>query len=541
MEQHTQSKVAAFGDSVMWGQGIKHKNKFTTLMSKKLFNIQFAQSDNHAHSGASIGTSSRRELDQPNRIEFPVYGEIPRGKPTILRQIQRYGLQVPTNHQIAEPLKAQTFPNIDVVFLNGGINDIGAPKLVKGEFKSLREIERLARNNCEIGFLNVLHAARAKFPNAQLMSIGYHFVFSIQSMQGMVDAISIALKEDTDAISIYRNGVKACHYFMALSTAAFQKAVDKFNAVDLPKGNKGAYFVPTLHDESHASFAPKSLIWGIESIGDRLLSKLLLALGEWHLDHIFKLIKLKDEVSEERRAICNVYYDGVNDPAKHAACHMASLFHPNSRSARRVNEIAFKTYDDFKNNISLRSFTGDRRLSTSMKKLGFKSGSTLRQVFATNTISSIRLKGVVMKGSFGFFPYSGLRIRFRTKDNRSFTYKLNHNLPGIKGFADGQDYVYPVPFGRVVTSENGHFSTNKPIERDTRFNFFSFPNAIIPLDQVKTIEIVSMRNRKFARSVSIDLRNVGLEINGRTLSGIIQPRHLRVNKNRTESLPIWFS
>ena len=196
---------------------------------------------------------------------------------------------------------------------------------------------------------------------------------------------------------------------MALSTAAFQKAVDRFNSIDLEQGHKGAFFVPTLHAESNASFAPRSLSWGIEKVGDAILARLFIAIFRKKFSPLLEVIKLKDEVVEARRAMCNIFTG--EDFESNAKCHFASLFHPNSRSARSVAVIAAKTFGKFSGTLSLRAITEGKSITEIQKRLGFKGAITVRQMFATNTIASIELRGVNKKGTPGGFPYHLMELK----------------------------------------------------------------------------------------------------------------------------------
>lgn len=531
MEQISQSKVIAFGDSVMWGQGIKHKNKFTTLISKNIFKIEFTKADNHAHSGAPLISNSIDQFDEPNNIEGPIFGEIPRGNPSIMRQITSYGLEIPTNKKILDNLLNVTFPNVELIFLNGGINDLDAFKLVTGKYNDYYQLSKLITFFCEDQFYKLLEETRKKFPNAQLMSIGYHFVFSIESIKSQIETFTILANEDNQAIKGYRKGVTTCHYFMGLSNAAFQKAIDKFNTIDLAKGNKGAFFTPTIHNESNATFAPKSLIWGIKNI-DRVLFNLFLALINEDFTKILNSVKLEDEVIEERQLSCKFFYK--DKPLDVAKCFMASLFHPNSKSAARVSEIATKTFNQFRGDISIRNFASEETLASKLKKIGFNTNSSLRQIFATNTVSSIQLKGIILKNSIAFFPYNLLEIKIEYK-NKIFSYKLNNSLPGIKGFSDGKDNVYPTPTGKIVSS--GGISIEKPIENDTEFNFFSFPDEILSLHEILKISITMPKILKISQPIHVNIKELELIINGRKIllinSNIILSAN---NKNTTEQL-----
>jgi len=536
MGQFTQSKVAAFGDSVMWGQGIKHKNKFTTLIAKSVFGLDFSPYDNYAQSGAKV-TISDNSKDHVNTTELPDYGEISSSSPSITRQVNAYGLNIPKNTPIDSSSLELTFPDMEVVFLNGGINDIGAFDLVTGKKAGLSRIARLVRTHCELGLTRLLQDARRKFPNAQLISFGYHFVLSVDSLKSIIDVIELVAREDQNFARQYRNGVRTCHYFMSLSTAAYQKAIDEFNLSDLKAGNKGAFFVPSLHTENRASFASKSLVWDIKHLNRRPLAKFLIALMKWDVISLLEVIDLKDEVVDERRAASNIIY--AKNLQNRAKCYMASLFHPNSSSARSVAGIARATFRDFAGSISVQENFSERSLKRSFEKLGFTSDVSIRQVFATNTVASIELRGTIKAGSSGPFPYYLLNIQLKTKSN-SWTMKLNHLLPFIKGFSDGKDDVFPTPTGKIT--RRGGLSSEGRTERDARFHFFAYPGRIIPLSKVREISLISDKIKDLSSTDKFNMATKGLQliINGRPIPIISRSINVLASGSKSEESPLAF-
>jgi hypothetical protein len=137
-------------------------------------------------------------------------------------------------------------------------------------------------------------------------------------------------------------------------------------------------------------------------------------------------------------------------------------------------------------------------------------------MFATNTIASIELRGVNKKGTPGGFPYHLMELKIVTNTN-TFKFKLNHVLPFIKGFADGQDHVYPTP-PVPITSSRGLVTEGKT-QRDAIFNFFAYPSRIIALNEVKEIAVTIPKVKDVARHfvMSMAVRNLKLFINGRDI------------------------
>ena len=102
-------RALAFGDSVMWGQGIRHEDTFPALICEDL-GVPFRQEDNRAHSGARLGTpGDGPHVSGPGD---PISGEVPAAEPTVFSQVA----SVDPAHEAG----------VEHVFVNGGINDLGA-------------------------------------------------------------------------------------------------------------------------------------------------------------------------------------------------------------------------------------------------------------------------------------------------------------------------------------------------------------------------------------------------------------------------------
>tara|TARA_R110000744_G_scaffold374709_1_gene487676 strand:- start:1229 stop:2764 length:1536 start_codon:yes stop_codon:yes gene_type:complete len=171
-------RIAAIGDSVMWGQGLnpplstidfEDEEKFVFKIVEWLKNEGKVQnivmSDFLAHSGAVIGTPNevnRQAIlsrdEAPNKKAYDnYYGEIPDEYPTVLGQLSN--------------LKNSS--TIDILIINGGPNDVGILNSI--EFseafnKGLELIDEVARVKLPILF----EEASKKCPNAIILYMGYY-------------------------------------------------------------------------------------------------------------------------------------------------------------------------------------------------------------------------------------------------------------------------------------------------------------------------------------------------------------------------------
>lgn len=97
-------RVAVFGGSVLWGQGLTEPQKIHSQVAQVIPQREGGigvYHELHAHSGAVIGMGN-------DRIENALYGEIPTDYPTILQQVDA---------SINSP------ETVYLVLINGGIND----------------------------------------------------------------------------------------------------------------------------------------------------------------------------------------------------------------------------------------------------------------------------------------------------------------------------------------------------------------------------------------------------------------------------------
>lgn len=203
-------RIAAVGDSVNWGQGLKQPLNWNNLKNEEKYILKcvewlreegieakFDPADFLAHSGAIIGALSAikneakydlvamikkiRSMNQglilidPQAFEAlkekiitklvrdyelifeRYYGEIPDRYPTILSQLSQLKNKI----------------SIDILFINGGPNDIGILETVSfnDDFQSaLRIIDEFAASRVAV----LLEEARRVCPNALIVYTGYY-------------------------------------------------------------------------------------------------------------------------------------------------------------------------------------------------------------------------------------------------------------------------------------------------------------------------------------------------------------------------------
>lgn len=171
-------RILALGDSVMWGQGLSDKNKFSHRLRDWLCeqrgggvcqNKEDVQLHTEAHSGAVIG-EPKKDRDKAVAERFireiaPVrfYGEVNNGYPTVGGQITLARRHYEKN---SIPLS-----EVDLVLLNGGINDLNASTLLVHKLLGGDVTKRVNEHFAPMP--GILEKVAESFPNARIVVTGY--------------------------------------------------------------------------------------------------------------------------------------------------------------------------------------------------------------------------------------------------------------------------------------------------------------------------------------------------------------------------------
>ncbi|MGH9969871.1 MAG: SGNH/GDSL hydrolase family protein [Pyrinomonadaceae bacterium] len=161
-------EILVLGDSVMWGQGLKTEQKFYTLTQRWLEGALKGRLVNmtrvKAHSGASILPEDGDRGSCHPEVNFY--------SPTINSQL---------DEAVREYRAANTdLSSIDLILINGGINDVGAFNLIQ-PFISKKMIAEKANNYCYVAMKSLLRKAATTFCNARVVVTGYFPLISIQT------------------------------------------------------------------------------------------------------------------------------------------------------------------------------------------------------------------------------------------------------------------------------------------------------------------------------------------------------------------------
>jgi hypothetical protein len=146
-------RVLTFGDSVAWGQGLLHADKFCSLAASHLLGLGMGVYEQmHAHSGAAIapvaGDPAARAPDDPYPPGTAI-GENPGTAPSITAQVDAWD----------QPVWKDAASRVTVALIDGGINDVGVDNILN-PFGSDTQLADQTRAACGTAMEGLLQRTR---------------------------------------------------------------------------------------------------------------------------------------------------------------------------------------------------------------------------------------------------------------------------------------------------------------------------------------------------------------------------------------------
>lgn len=284
--------MLVLGDSVTWGQGLLEHEKMHAIVREAISARRGAvRSLLLAHSGAIIGAGS--EGSAP-----PADGEVPTSFPTILQQCD-----------------AAPETDVDLVLLNGGINDIDA-RFLLSPLTAPADLRDVTRAYCYRDMLILLARVLARFPRAFVVCASYYPVLSAAShfplMQDFLLAAGVPvapLVRFGDVELIFGNVLRNCRQFYEESTRALRQAIDEVNQA---AGRRRAALAAPPFADVNAALASEAWLFGIRAD-----------------------LSPEDPIAAGRRESCTRYEP---DWLQREQCFRASAGHPNPIGARKFAE-----------------------------------------------------------------------------------------------------------------------------------------------------------------------------------------------------------
>jgi lysophospholipase L1-like esterase len=285
-------RIVTLGDSIIWGQGLLDSEKFAYLVQQALLpgHPGGVTIEPCAHSGAVIGVPP----ETPSGGPFP-YGEVPASLATIIQQCDGF---------------ANAPDAVDLVLLNGGINDVGVATILN-PLAVIPSLGSKVESACLHGMQALLRKVAAKFnkPSCRILVTGYYTIFSsksdplhlhkLMSLHGIGAPAFLAQRDLVNLV------VSRCEQF-------FQKSTDNLQAAIGLVGDARIMFVPSGFVDDNAIFATSSYLWGLDD-----------------------LLNPEDPMAEVRQGQCNLSFPGLLEIAHREECYRASAGHPNIQGAQQ--------------------------------------------------------------------------------------------------------------------------------------------------------------------------------------------------------------
>lgn len=280
--------VLVLGDSVTWGQGLLEGQKMHAYVCDELA----AQHGPvrcllQAHSGAIIGVDSTAEV-------LTCDGEVPTSFPTIIQQVDN----APDT-------------DVDLVILNGGINDIDI-RYILNPFTETADLIDVTNRFCGTDMLALLTRTLARFTGARIAVTSYYPVLSPDSRFPLYEDFMLTMGVPVSPFTrfvesniVFERIVRNCTTFDRASARALENAVAAAN--DVAPGR--VVFARPPFSEKNAALASEPWLFGIKAD-----------------------LRPEDPMAGPRHASCDAC---TNDFLRREQCYRASAGHPNQTGARK--------------------------------------------------------------------------------------------------------------------------------------------------------------------------------------------------------------
>jgi lysophospholipase L1-like esterase len=324
--------MLVLGDSIMWGQGLREEEKFSSRVKSWLQEKTDREVKVHfeAHSGAVI---SAAPAAPPKFVTAD--GEVNMSTPTINEQLDR---------AIEFYQQEQSSPAL--ILMNGCINDVGVKNLLAASM-SLEDLRAQARKSCGEEMNHLLQRVRKSFSQSYVLVTGYYPIVSQQTADNVflrllvkkLNNQRLEARRMTDKEMRARLIAISNEWYKA-STANIVEAIAKTNADDAPESAKVS-FVEIEFGPEHVFAAPDSLLWNFMFASTNLtgFAKVIV----W-LSFGTAAYKTNDHVRQNRIRSCEDTFKkakGIKEDKSQKnsredlflICRYASLGHPNQMGA----------------------------------------------------------------------------------------------------------------------------------------------------------------------------------------------------------------
>jgi len=327
-------QMLVLGDSIMWGQGLREEEKFSSRVKCWLQERTNREVKVHveAHSGAVISAESAA------RLSFTAAnGEVNLPTPTVNEQL---------DHAIQFYEEDRSSPAL--ILLNGCINDVGVKNLLAAS-TPLDDLRARVRKSCGEDMYSLLQRVRKSFSQSQVLVTSYYPLASLQTDDNAFLRLLVKklnnqrpeARQMTDK-EMRARLIAISDEWYKTSTASLMEAVEKTNAeAALGFSSTKVTFVEIQFGPEHVFAAPATLLWNFMFASTNLsgFRKVIVLLSFGTAAY-----KTNDHVRESRIKSCEQTFKkpkGIKEDKnqKNARqdlfliCRYASLGHPNQMGA----------------------------------------------------------------------------------------------------------------------------------------------------------------------------------------------------------------
>jgi lysophospholipase L1-like esterase len=327
-------QMLVIGDSIMWGQGLRENEKFSTRVKCWLEERTNREVRVHveAHSGAVVTAAAAAKLNFIARS-----GEVNLPTPTINEQL---------DHAIQFYQEDRSSPAL--ILMNGCINDVCVKNLLAAS-TPLADIRARARQSCGSDMFALLQRVRKSFPQSYVLVSSYYPIVSPLTddnafLRLLVKKLNNQRPEAprlTDK-QMRQQLIAISDEWYKTSTASLIEAVEKINTDAGPESSSPKVrFVEIPFGPEHVFAAPDTLLWNFMFASTNVsgFAKVIVLLSFGTAAY-----KPNDHVREARVKSCEETFKKSKDTKEDKnqkvlrkdlfiICRYASLGHPNQMGA----------------------------------------------------------------------------------------------------------------------------------------------------------------------------------------------------------------
>jgi lysophospholipase L1-like esterase len=326
--------MLVIGDSIMWGQGLREEEKFSSRVKCWLQEKTKREVRVHveAHSGAVVSAASAAKLSFTTSN-----GEVNLPAPTINEQL---------DHAVQFYNESRSTPAL--ILMNGCINDVGVKSLLAAS-TPIEDIRARARTSCGDEMYALLQRVRISFPQAFVLVIGYYPLFSPKTSDNSFTRLLVKKlnykKPDSGRMTdkeMRERLIAISDEWYKTSTVSLAEAVAKTNGeAGLESLPAKVMFVEIQFGPEHVFAAPDTLLWNF-IFGSTNLSGfrkviILLTFGTAAYkpnDHMRQSrVKSCEQTFKKPKGISEKKDDKAARKDLFLICRYASLGHPNQMGA----------------------------------------------------------------------------------------------------------------------------------------------------------------------------------------------------------------